>query len=253
MTLFPEPEPDAPGSLVYRSELAELWLGDAADVLPRYETESLGLLLTDPPYGVEWQSNRRAEAFDQLDGDGADPEARRTIAEVLTHGVRLVAQNRHLYVFGPADVLDGLKVSKACELIWDKATMSGGDLTAPFGAAHERITFAVSKHNHAGQAGNPAVPVRLRKGSVLTFPRPTGRNVRHPSEKPVPLLRELIESSSRQGETILDPFAGSGSTGVAALLSGRRAVLVERDPQWATLAAERLARTEQHVAAGRSL
>jgi len=87
--------------------------------------------------------------------------------------------------------------------------------------------------------------VRLRKGSVLRFGPPTGRTVRHPSEKPVPLLRELIESSTRQGEVVLDPFAGSGSTGVAAVLSGRRAILVESHYEYALLARDRVLRAEQ--------
>ena len=85
----------------------------------------------------------------------------------------------------------------------------------------------------------------MRKGSVLRFNPPTGRKVRHPNEKPVALLRELIESSTRSGDVVLDPFAGSGSTAVAAVLSGRRAVLVESDERWLSLAIERVQAAEQ--------
>ena len=121
------------------------------------------------------------------------------------------------------------------------ATQRRGLLPHPRPAPqHEPITFAVSKHRHAGKAGASSVPARLRKGSILTYPRPTGRKVRHPSEKPVGLLRELIESSSRQGETVLDPYAGTGSTGVAALLANRYAVLVELDEATAHTTRERL-------------
>lgn len=211
---------------------------DAIDVVAAMPTESVALIATDPPYGQEWQSRRRAVAFDQLLGDGA--HERDDIATVLTQCVRVVGQNRHLYVFGPDDVLAGLKISEPASLVWDKGTMGGGDITAPWGPQHEPITFAVSKHRHAGKAGTSSVPARLRKGSILTYPRPTGRKVRHPSEKPVGLLRELIESSSRQGETVLDPYAGTGSTGVAALLANRRAVLVELDEATAHTTRERL-------------
>ena len=226
--------------LVYRSERFELWRGDARDVLADLPTESVDLVVTDPPYGVEWRSNLRAERFELLANDGAAD--RDGIREVMAEAVRLVGQHRHLYVFGPTDVLDGLKVSEATELVWDKGRHGAGDLAAPWGPQHERITFAVSKHRHGGQAGASALPVRLRKGSVLRFSPPTGRTVRHPSEKPVALLRELVESSSRAGETVLDPFAGVGSTGVAAILSGRRAVLVELDPddRYCSIALERL-------------
>lgn len=235
----------------YAGEYVTVVHADALDYLPTLTTESVDLVLTDPPYGVEWQSNRRAERFDQLAGDGITD--REGIAEVLTQAVRLVGQHRHLYVFGPADVLDGLKVSATADLVWDKATPGMGDLAAPWAPAHEPITFAVSKHRHGGKAGTDALPVRLRKGSVLRFPRPTGRKVRHPSEKPVSLLRELIESSTRQGDLVLDPFGGSGSTAVAAVLAGRRALIVEADPRWAALAAERARSAEIHAEGGRWL
>lgn len=228
--------------LLHESDHATLWHGDARDVLAMLPKESVGLVVTDPPYGVEWQSNQRAEKFDQLVGDGA--EDRGVIRDIVEHCVRLVGQNRHLYVFGPGDVLEGLKVSEVVQLIWDKGTHGSGDITAAWGPAHEPISFCTSKHRHAGQAGRGGVPTRLRKGTVLRFTRPTGRSVRAPSEKPVPLLSELIESSSRRGETVLDPFAGSGSTGVAAVLSGRRTVLVEKDPRWAELALGRIRRAE---------
>lgn len=234
------PAPPAPTSTApyYADEFATLYLGDALDVLPTLPTESLDLVVTDPPYGVAWQSNRRADAFGELLNDGASD--RDVVTDVLRECVRLVGQNRHLYVFGPAAALAGLKVAAPVPLVWDKATLGSGDVTAPWGPAHEPVSFTVSKHRHAGEAGKDTVPARIRKGSVLRFPRPTGRKVRHPSEKPTALLRELIESSSRQGETVLDPFAGVGSTGVAAVLSGRRAVLVELDERYAAVAAGRL-------------
>lgn len=228
---------------LYRSEFAEVHQGDALDVLPGFATESVDLVIADPPYGVEWQSNRRAETFDELLGDA--PSDRDGIRSVLAEAVRLVGQHRHLYVFGPDDVLAGLLVSERAELVWDKARPGMGDLAAPWGPQHERISFAVSKHRHAGKRDAPALPARMRKGSVLRFAPPTGRNVRHPSEKPVALLRELVESSSRAGDLVLDPFAGVGSTGVAAILSGRRTILVELDDRYARIAVQRVQDAEQ--------
>lgn len=234
---------DAPAEIAYASPRVTLWHARSEELVPAWETESVDLVVTDPPYGGSFTSNRRAEAFGTIDGD--DAAGRETIAGVLAHCVRLVGQHRHLYVFGPTDVVNGLKVGAPAALVWDKGTMSGGDLTSPWGPAHEPITFAVSKHRHGGETGRPNLPARMRKGSVLRFPRPTGRKVRHPNEKPVPLLRELIESSSRAGDLVLDPYAGSGSTGVAAILTGRRATLVESDPRWVDLAVHRLTEADR--------
>jgi site-specific DNA-methyltransferase (adenine-specific) len=64
-------------------------------------------------------------------------------------------------------------------------------------------------------------------------------------QKPVGLLRELIESSLRAGERVLDPFAGSGSTGVAAVLLGRHALLIESDRRWIDLSIRRLIAAER--------
>lgn len=232
-------------SLLYGGDLAAVYLADAAEVLPTFYTESFDLIVTDPPYGQKWRSNLRTDRFDLMDGDGDGASDREGVRSVLTECVRLTGQGRHLYVFGPDDVLQGLKVTKPVSLVWDKGVIGSGDLSACWGPQHEPIWFLVSKHRHGGQAGGESLSARRRKGSVLRYPRQTGRKVRHPSEKPVALLRELIESSSRVGEIVLDPFAGIGSTAVAATLLGRKSVSVEINPEYAALAVERIKRAEQ--------
>lgn len=232
-------------TIVHDGGLATVWFGDARDVLAMMQKESVDLILTDPPYGKEWRSNFRTRKFEQLSGDGADGEARAVIREIIAGCVRVVGQYRHLYVFGPAEVLDGQKVSEVVELIWDKGVIGTGDITAVWGPRHERISFCVSKHRHAGKVGQSVLPTRMRKGSVLTFMRPTGRKVRHPSEKPVPLLAEMIESSSRRGDVVFDPFAGAGGTAVAAILTGRRAIIVEKDDRWIPIILERVKMAEE--------
>jgi hypothetical protein len=81
----------------------------------------------------------------------------------------------------------------------------------------------------------------MRRGSVLTVERPNGAGVsRHPTEKPIRLLRELIESSSKIGESVLDCFVGSGSTLEAAHLEGRTAIGIEIEERYCEIAATRL-------------
>ena len=242
--------------LFHKSDQVEIWHGNAMDVLPGLPKESFDLVLTDPPYGVEFESNMRAEKFGEIQGDGKSSEARADVLAVLEQCVRLVGQNRHLYVFGP-EVLRAadMKVSKPAELIWVKQDGPGmGDLTLPWGPQHEPLHFYTSLHRHAGKRGRENNPVRIRKGTVLKAVKPTGFKVRHPSEKPVwGLLSELIESSSRAGETILDPFSGVGSTGVAAVLTGRKACLVELEERYCEIAAERIEAAEKTWAEMREL
>lgn len=231
-------------TILYESALATIHHAEALDVLETLDTESIDLVATDPPYGQEWRSNRRDQLFDHLDGDGADDQSREGIRRCLTELVRVAGQNRHLYIFGPSDVLPTLKVSEPVELVWDKGIIGSGDLSSSWGPQHEPITFLVSKGRHAGEAGESSLSARLRKGSILSYTRPTGRKVRHPSEKPWPLMRELVESSSVPGELVLDPFSGSGSSGVAAILTGRRCILVDSDFEYARMSMNRVKAAE---------
>jgi DNA modification methylase len=119
-------------------------------------------------------------------------------------------------------------------------------MTVPWGSTHETIRFAVraaDKGPVSARRGNGAA--RLRQGSVIECP--TRANLRHPTEKPVALLRRLVEASSLFGDLVLDPFAGSGSTLVAALVEGRRAVGVEISEHYCEIAAERLRGVERAI------
>lgn len=72
----------------------------------------------------------------------------------------------------------------------------------------------------------------------------TGEN-KHPTAKPVGLMMELVEQFTDQGDIILDPFCGSGTTGIAAIRLGRRFIGIEQDERWASFAREWLAAEER--------
>lgn len=75
--------------------------------------------------------------------------------------------------------------------------------------------------------------------SVIIHPKPAA-NKRHPTEKPIPVLRRFVLNSSRIGNLVYDPFAGSGTTALAAEQTGRSSVSVELDPQYCHVIIERL-------------
>lgn len=222
----------------YEDDFATLYRGDALEVLPELDKGSADLLLTDPPYGVRWQSGRRRESYPLIPGDESTDVARAILAESL----RVLRNRRHLYVFGPESIVDGLPIGAKAELVWDRMTKGSGDLTSPWGPQHDRITFAthVSDGPRAQQTAGGKLSARLRKGSIIRAQRPHGGGAGHPTRKPVSLMRDLVESSSVRGETVLDPCAGTGATGVAAVLAGRRVILIELETPWADEAARRL-------------
>ncbi len=233
----------APPRIAYQSKRATLWHGRSEDVLPTMAAHTVELLLTDPPYGVENESNRRRQTFGQIEGDRAVD--RETVQAVLAEALRVLRLYRHLYVFGPQGLLAGLPIAAPVELIWDKVVPGSGDVTSTWAPAHEPITFSSNRRSQPRQVGASSIPARLRRGSVLSYQRPHAAGVRAPNEKPVGLCRELVESSSRQGETVLDPFAGTCSTGVAAILSGRSVILIESDQRWIDLGIPRLRAAER--------
>ena len=85
------------------------------------------------------------------------------------------------------------------------------------------------------------ITARAQSSDVWHFPTVLPYPGKHPCEKPEPMLAHMIEASSRPGSLILDPFAGSGSTGVAAKALGRKAILVELEERFCEIAARRLA------------
>lgn len=205
-----------------------LYLGDAAEVLPTLP--NVDLLATDPPYGMAYESGWRDKPkFEMIQGDQGEID----VTRILDLAVSRLHPKRHAYIFGPKEpVLACEKLTGHTELIWAKDRMGMGDLAAPWGPAHEPIHFAVFVSSVKERAqGRGGLLARMRKGSVLSVSRPDGNKTRHPNEKPVALMRQLIESSTVVGDCVLDPFMGSGSTIVAALLSGRSAIGIEIDPQ----------------------
>lgn len=222
---------------MFSSKGIRLFCGNALEVLPHLESKSVDLLLTDPPYGVGFRSNR-GENFKPIAGD----ENQDVAMAVLSASCRVIKPFSHCYIFGRYDFSVDLPMTEGTELIWDKEMLGMGSLSDPWGPQHEYIQFKVFVPSKANRArGDGKLSARMRKGSVLRCSRKNSRAVnKHPTEKPVELLRQLIESSSCFGDTILDPFAGSGSTLEAAYLEGREAIGIEIDPGYAEAAARRL-------------
>lgn len=231
----------------FTSDTATIYHADCRDLLD--DLGQFDLLVTDPPYGVQFQSNRRDDhpQFDRISGDDDNSVWVKVLEDVVRINLR---RYRHAYVFGPLDLtplVEAGLVQEPIELVWDKSMIGMGDLTLPWGPQHEAIQFCVGVKSKANvRKGEGRLAARMRQGSVLRHQRANSAGaVRHPSEKPVGLLRELIESSSCIGESVFDPFMGSGSTLVAACLEGRTAVGVELDERYCQLAAERVQAVEK--------
>lgn len=200
---------------------ATIHLGDCRDILPTLG--KVDAVVTDPPYGIQ----------DLVGGYG---RAGRTIANDrdLTACHSALKQSVKCLVDGYIFAFYSCRVSPAFfaglpesskyigELIWDKkAPGMGGGLRYQ----HENIAILA-----IGEP-EPLKPIF----SVLPYYR---QGVVHPHEKPVDLMKRLLKSIP--AETILDPFLGSGTTGVAAVQMGRKFIGIEREPKYFDIACKRI-------------
>ncbi|RIH58405.1 site-specific DNA-methyltransferase [Streptomyces sp. SHP22-7] len=241
--------PPAGGQILHQTNRATILWGDCHDPnLIAQVPDGYGLLCTDPPYGIGHRSNWAGRPT--IAGDDGSIDWLSVLGEwAAPNGshTRGLANSRHVYIFGydHQDVAKPLRCGATTGLIWDKALMSQGDLAATWSTTHEPIAFGIHRKRPSDRAtGRGQLAARFRKGSVLRYQRPNG-NTRHPHEKPVPLLADLIESSTIRGDLVVDPCAGSGTTGVAAVLEGRRCFLVEYKREFAELCVQRVQAAER--------
>lgn len=250
VTMTPPPG----GVVLHQTERATVIWGDCRDLkVIASVPDWYGLLCTDPPYGVRYNSGRSAR-FQEIPGDDGTVDWPSVLGQwVGPEGTFNggLAPSRHVYVFGyrPDQLAGPLRLGGTAELVWDKVDLGSGNLAAAWGPSHEPITFGVHvKRASDRQKGAGNLSARLRRGSILRYQRPGRGYARHSNEKPVPLLADLIESSTVRGELVVDPCAGSGSTGVAAILEGRRCFLVEIDRANAELSVQRVVAAERLAA-----
>jgi len=215
----------------YRDELVELWHGDCLEIDAWLQAD---VLVTDPPYGMALKTGKRKGRLGdfgdcQIEGD-ADTSARDAVVEAWG----LV---RPALMFGRWSVERPVGVKTL--LTWEKGNHTGmGNLNIPWSPTTEEI-YVLGKwppRENKGKYGGGRSAATL----LVNAPAPSRLNGRqHPTEKPVGLLHRLIDKCPPG--VIADPFAGSGSTLVAAKALGRHAIGVELEERYCETAAKRLA------------
>lgn len=201
-----------------RRGLVRLVEGDARRFLAGLPSESVDLVVTDPPYRFARGATYFRDWFADL------PDA--VWPAVLGELHRVLRPDRHAYVFcdrrthplfAAAAAAAGFRVHDP--LIWDKDRLGLG--SGAWRSSYELILF-LEKGRRAGN--------HRTLGNVLRARAPARG---YPTEKPVAVLGTLIGQASLPGELVLDPFCGSGSVGQAARALGRRALLCDRDAAYA--------------------
>jgi DNA modification methylase len=199
------------------------------------ESGTIDAVITDPPYGISYQSAWRSDKARWHPPIANDDTP---CVDWLPDAYRVLKPNTPLVCFCRWDVQEvfrqaitaaGFEVKS--QIIWDKVTHGMGDLNGEFAPQHEIALFAAKgRYTFPGE----------RPKTIIRATRLLGESMVHPTEKPTTLLGQLIVAPTRHGDLILDPFAGSGSTGVAAIKEGRRFIGSELDPGYHAIAMKRL-------------
>jgi len=235
--------------------------GDCLEVMRTMPDKSVDLVLTDPPYGTT-----------ACDWDTVQDLVR------MWQNLERIGNNRCSYVLTASqpfttDLIQSNREWFKYEWIWDKG-VSGSFANAKYQPlkTHESvIVFCKKSTRYYPRMTNRYTPARIggvRSGSTqgcrkIVFnesklsekkiytdafpksvlyisPRADESRGLHPTQKPVALMEYLIATYTQEGDTVLDPFCGSGTTGVAAVAMGRNFIGIEIDPKYCAMAEKRI-------------
>lgn len=239
----------APGvggeGVTYREEiLAEgvrLICGDCREVLPGLT--GIDHFISDPPYEKEaHRSMHRTQASIKtgisadLDFDAIDEATRTDIARLA-----VAKANGWVLFFCQAeaagawrDALEAAGGKYKRTMIWVKPDASpqfNGQMPA---MGYESMPLAWCGQGHSRWNGGG------RRGVFTHLTNQPDRHGTHPTEKPIPLMLDLVDLFTQPTETICDAFMGSGTTGIACIKRGRKFIGIEKDPKYFDVALERL-------------
>jgi DNA modification methylase len=194
----------------------------------RLDDDSVDCVITDPPYGIDWQSGHREEEFDKLAADENIDDAIELFDVACAEFQRVLKPNSHIYICTRWDVYSDFQhvvrrhfTERNC-LVWAKNNWGMGSLDTGYRPQHEFVIFA--------HADSPRT-LNGQHSDLLEYPRAPTTEYTHPTEKPLGLVEELLVASSDKGDTVLDPFMGSGTTAVAAIQNDRDYVGFEIDEE----------------------
>lgn len=189
----------------YQDDAVTLYHGDCREILPFLG--KFDLLLTDPPYGIGIAANPVRQKHAKMNWDASTPPEW-VISMALDSAEHSIIWGGNYFNLPP----------NQCFLAWDKMQP-------------EDFSLAMLEQAWTNMKG----PAKMFRKSVLSYPK------EHPTEKPVELLQWCIHRVGDSAQTILDPFAGSGTTGRAAKDLGRKCVLIEREEKYCKIIVDRMA------------
>lgn len=186
--------------------------GDSIIEMEKLQDSSIDLVITDPPYGIDYSSNySKYDDYVTKHTIANDSELDETI-DLLDKALEVLykktKENAHVYIFTSWKVYPEFKevVSKYFDvknmIVWNKGNASMGDLEGSWGNQHELVIFATKGRRK----------LNTRKFDIINVNRVPTTKAIHPTQKPEEVIKVMLEASAHSKDTVIDPFMGSGST-----------------------------------------
>ena len=223
----------------------KLICGDCIEKMKQIPSESIDLIVTDPPYLIKYKTGHRKDKNHDFCSEILNDDNEQLIIDYIKECYRILKNNTAMYMFCNCDRVDffkqqlelnGFKVKNM--IIWVKNNWTAGDLKAQFGKQYE-IIFLVNKGR------------KLFNGKRITdvweFDRVSGKKQIHQNQKPIDLLEQCILKHSDENEIVFDGFMGRGSTGIACLNTNRKFIGIELDEKYFNMAKERIENHEKEL------
>lgn len=220
------------------NENIKLIKGDCLEVMKEIPNGSIDLILTDPPYLINYKTNRRKNKNDDFCFSIKNDNNPEIISKYIKECYRVLKNNTAMYIFCNFKKVDFFKQELEKNnfkiknmIIWEKNNWTAGDLKAQFGNKYE-IIFLVNKGRKIFNG--------KRINDIWKFDRVCGKKQLHQNQKPIELLEQCILKHSNEKDLIFDGFMGSGSTGIACKHLNRKFIGIELDEKYYNIAKERI-------------
>ncbi len=223
----------------------KLYHGDCLEIMKDIPDGSIDLVLTDPPYLINYKTNRRKDKTHSFCNTIINDNNEQLIIDFIYESYRVLKDNTAFYCFCSPDTVEffkysiqqaGFKIKNI--IVWVKNNWTAGDLKAQYGKQYELIIYA----NKGRRELNGK-----RISDVWYFDKVAGKKQLHQNQKPLELIQQIIEKSSKENDLVLDPFIGSGTTAVACINTGRNFIGIELDETYFNIAKKRIEDAEKSL------
>lgn len=220
-------------------------LGDYVDLIKNIENNSIDFILSDPPYGIDYQYNYSTKLGNKCTIIN-DKENSIDWDLLLSELYRVLKPNRICFLFGRTDMFLRIGTNvinsqfKYChDFIWRKGDMGTGNLKL-MGAIHEMglvLSKGIPRRIQPLKINNE---IKYRYKAEFSEKLSEREKYEHLTQKPIALLSYLISAYTTKNEYILDPFGGSNSTNIAAKLLNRNSISFEIDEYFFNIGNKRI-------------